>query len=142
VTVVLPTIGRPELLRGCLASLVQCTPRADEILVVDSSEDAAVSEVVDAFAGAGARRIQCSERGLGSAFNLGLREAKHEIVLLTNDDCTVEPTWVGAGRRHVSQNGDAIVTGRVRPRGDPNVIPSTIDDPRARVYFGRVAFVL
>jgi hypothetical protein len=98
--------------------------------------------VVNAFAEAGAHTIQCSERGLGSAFNLGLREAKHEIVLLTNDDCTVEPSWVGAGLRHVSQNSGAIVTGRVRPSGDPDVVPSTIDDPVAREYVGGVAFVL
>ena len=142
VTVVLPTIGRPELLRGCLTSLVRCTPRADEILVVDSSEHDAVSEVVRAFAAVGARRIPCSAHGLGSAFNLGLREAKHEIVLLTNDDCTVEPSWIGAGLRHITENGDTIVTGRVRPDGDPDVVPSTIDDPLAREYSGEAAFVL
>jgi glycosyltransferase involved in cell wall biosynthesis len=141
-TVVLPTIGRPELIRACLESLARCDPRAEEILVVDSSDADGVADAVTEFEWAGAHRIYCAPDGLGSAFNLGLREAKHEIVLLTNDDCTVEQSWVEAGRRHSSQNPDAIVTGRVRPRGDPSVVPSTIDDVNAHEYSGATAFVL
>jgi len=142
VSVVLPTIGRPELIRNCLDSLACCDPRADEILVVDSSSDGAVASVVAGFASAGVRRIYCGAKGLGSAFNLGLSEAMHEAALLTNDDCTVESSWVGAGLRHLSQNPGVIVTGRVRPRGDAEAVPSTIDDLEAREYSGRAAFVL
>jgi GT2 family glycosyltransferase len=141
-TVVLPTIGRPELIRSCLESLARCEPRADEILVVDSSDDSAVADVVAAFAESGARRIHCGMTGLGKAFNLGLREAKHEVVLLTNDDCTVEPSWVERGFGHLSESDDAIVTGRVRPHGDADAVPSTIDDPVRREYVGIPAFVL
>ena len=141
VTVVLPTIGRPELLRQCLDSLAACDPRAAEILVVDSSEDDAVSDVVADFTPA-ARTIRCDAPGLGTAFNIGLREARHEIVLLTNDDCTVESNWVERGHAHVSAHREAIVTGRVRPCGDPELVPSTIDDVTAREYAGKGAFVL
>lgn len=141
VTIVLPTIGRPELVWQCLESLAACDPGADDILVVDSSDDGAVSDVVADFAPV-ARRIYCAAPGLGTAFNLGLREAHHEIVLLTNDDCTVEPDWVERGHVHASVHGDVIVTGRVRPRGDPELVPSTIDDVTAREYAGKGAFVL
>jgi GT2 family glycosyltransferase len=142
VTVVLPTIGRPELVRSCLDSLARCEPRAAEIVVVDSSDDEDVADVVAGFSAAGARRIACHTLGLGTAFNLGLQEAQHEIVLLTNDDCTVEPSWVERGFRHASRDPRAIVTGRVRPQGDPAVVPSTNDDPVAREYSRQVAFVL
>jgi GT2 family glycosyltransferase len=142
VTVVLPTIGRPELVRSCLDSLARCEPRAAEILVVDSSDDGDVADVVAGFAGAGARRVGCRTLGLGNAFNLGLEEAEHEIVLLTNDDCTVESSWVERGLRHAARDPNTIVTGRVRPQGDPDVVPSTIDDPVAREYSGQAAFVL
>jgi GT2 family glycosyltransferase len=128
VTVVLPTIGRPHLIQACLESLESCVPMADEILVVDSSDDHAVADVVDAHAGAGARRLHCRTRGLGYAFNVGLRAARHELVLLTNDDCTVDRSWVERGLHHVTEHADAIITGRVRPFGDPEVVPSTIDD--------------
>jgi GT2 family glycosyltransferase len=141
-TVVLPTIGRPELIRSCLESLGGCDPRADEILVIDSSDDDAVADVVSGFAAVGARTIHCSALGLGNAFNLGLREATHEVVLLTNDDCTVEPSWVRRGVHHIGQHADAIVTGRVRPRGNPQVVPSTIDDLHSQEHVGRPNFAL
>ena len=51
VTVVLPTIGRPELVRSCLDSLARCEPRADEILVIDSSKDDDVANVAAWYAG-------------------------------------------------------------------------------------------
>jgi GT2 family glycosyltransferase len=142
ITVVLPTIGRPELVRSCLDSLARCEPWAGEILVIDSSENDDVADVVAEFAEAGVRRIGCQTPGLGSAFNLGLQEAQNEIVLLTNDDCTVEPTWVERGLRHASRYPNTIVTGRVRPQGDSAVVPSTNDDPIAREYCREVAFVL
>jgi GT2 family glycosyltransferase len=134
VTVVLPTIGRPQLVEACLESLESCVPMAAEILVVDSSDDQAVAEVVTAHAGAGVRRIHCGTPGLGYAFNLGLHEASHDVVLLTNDDCTFEASWVGRGLHHVTEHPDAIITGRVRPFGDPEVVPSTIDDPTRHEY--------
>jgi GT2 family glycosyltransferase len=142
VSVVLPTIGRPDLVRACLDSLARCKPRADEIVVVDSSEDDVVRGIVGEFAAAGAREIYSRVRGIGGAFNLGLRQARHEIVLLTNDDCTVERSWVERGMRHASRDAQTITTGRVRPRGDPNGVPSTIDDPAEREYLGRAEFVL
>lgn len=142
VAVLLPTIGRPELVRACLGSLSQCDPRADEILVIDSSEDEDVAKVVSAFSDAGARRIRCEALGLGSAFNHGLREARHEVVLLTNDDCTVDGSWVRIGARCISDARRAIVTGRVRPYGDPRAVPSTIDDTSRREHAGRPGFFL
>ena len=140
VTVVLPTIGRSKLVRSCLESLERCSPRADEILVVDSSVDGAVAEVASAFSSVGARIVRSDEPGLGAAFNVGLGAAAHEVVLLTNDDCVVEPDWVAAGLAKGAEG--TIVTGRVRPEGHPDVVPSVIDDPEPKTYSGRTAFVL
>ena len=141
-TVVLPTIGRAPLVAECLASLERCAPRADEILVIDSSSDGAVAEVVASFAHIGAQIVPERKRGLGYAFNAGLRAASHEVVLLTNDDCVVDPTWVDVGNARLGVDGDVIVTGRVLPEGDSEVVPSTIVDPDRRVHRGRPAFVL
>jgi GT2 family glycosyltransferase len=142
VTVLLPTIGRPDLVRRCLESLARCDPRADEVIVIDSSKDDAVARIASAFADMGTRAMPCPQPGIGAAFNLGLREARHEFVLLTNDDCTVERSWVERGHAHVRAKDDAIVTGRVLPDGDPRAVPSTIEDAVARHYAGKPDFVL
>ncbi|MGH3110000.1 MAG: glycosyltransferase family 2 protein [Gaiellaceae bacterium] len=140
-SVVLPTIGRAELVRACLASLVLCEPRADEILVVDSSTDDTVAHIVASFSHVGAHVIPFEKSGLGHAFNEGLRRAKHETVLLTNDDCIVDPSWVRVGAGLAVQP-DVIVTGRVLPDGDPDVVPSTIVDQLQHDYQGRSGFFL
>ena len=138
VSVVIPTIGRTAELRKCLESLAACRPRARELLVVDSSRDTRIASIVEEFASIGARTIRCDARGIGLAFNVGLREASNEAVLLTNDDCLVDPSWVGVGFRALRARGDVIVSGRVLPLGDPDAVPSTIDDPSPRDYAGEV----
>src|SRR4051812_3752660 len=92
VSVVVPTVGRRELLRACLRSIHECDPHADEVLVVDQSGDPTLSELVGP-----ARLIRCDGSGVARAVNLGLEAASHPVVLITHDDCTVGREWVGAG---------------------------------------------
>jgi len=136
VTVVIPTIGRVELLRACLTSLAACRPAPDEMLVVDQSHDPEVAALVTQFAGAGARLVPSFGRGVAKGRNDGLRAAANEIVLITDDDCTVAPDWIEQTWRQMGADPRKIVTGRVLPVGDPDAVPSTIDDPEPHDYTG------
>lgn len=124
------------MLRVCLEALATCRPRSDEVLVVDQSGDPAVASVVHEFAHEGARLVPCDGRGVSLGRNVGLRHAKHEIVLVTDDDCRVADDWVGVAWRLMEADPEKIVTGRVLHVGDPRAVPSTIDDPLARDYTG------
>jgi GT2 family glycosyltransferase len=128
VSVAVPTVGRAERLRSCLESLAACQPRASEVLVVDQSGDLAVADLVGEFAFSGACVVPCSGRGVSKGRNLGIHEAAHEIVLVTDDDCTVAQDWVGTAWRLMSDNPEKIVTGRVIPVGDRRAVPSTKED--------------
>ena len=136
VSVVIPTIGRPVLLRSCLDALAACRPRAEEILIVDQSGDPAVAKLVDEFSPIGARLVPCDGRGVSLGRNVGLRLAKHDIVLVTDDDCRVADDWVGVAVRLMQPDRTKIVTGRVLHVGDPRAVPSTIDDPIPREFTG------
>jgi glycosyltransferase involved in cell wall biosynthesis len=136
VSVVIPTAGRARPLERVLASIAACRPAPAEVLVVDQSGDAAVDEVVRRYAPARARLVPCNGRGVSSGRNVGLRQASHELVLVTDDDCTVEPDWVGKAWRLAAGDTDTIITGRVLPVGDARAVPSTIDDPERRDYTG------
>lgn len=125
-TVVIPTIGRTDLLRQCLASVVACRPRAEEIVIVDQSADG-VGELAGEFADAGVRTLRSSGRGIGLAMNEGVAAASHETVLVTHDDCTVAPDWVGEARRLLQEEPRQIVTGRVVPDGPADSVPSIRD---------------
>ncbi len=136
VSVVVPTIGRVAQLETTLRSLVACDPRADEVVVVDQSPGPEIGAVVARFAGAGARRVPCAGRGIGLALNVGLRAAGHDQVAVTHDDCTVAGDWIAAARAQLAVVPDGIVTGAVLPVGDPEAVPSTIDDPEPHDYTG------
>jgi GT2 family glycosyltransferase len=137
VSVAIPTIGRMEPLRQCLQSLAACRPLADEILVVDQSHDPAVVELVAEFASAGARIVPCFGLGVSKGRNLGLREAANEIVLITDDDCTVEPDWIATAWKLMASDSEKIVTGRVLPAGDARAVPSTNEETTPHDFTGK-----
>lgn len=136
VSVVIPTIGRVALLRSCLGSLAACRPRADEVLVVDQSGDPTVGSLVAEHAESGARLVPCAGRGVSLGRNLGLSQARHEIVFVTDDDCRVATDWIETGWRLMRSDPAKILTGRVLPVGDPRAVPSTIESPLPRDYTG------
>ena len=136
VSVAIPTIGRLDLVAQCLASIASCDPPAAEILVVDQSGDEAVADLVSRYSDAGARLVYSARRSRSQARNLALQEAANDLVAFTDDDCTVEPDWIGAAWKHAGERPRTAVTGRVLPVGDPAGVPSTIVAPERRDYTG------
>lgn len=129
VSVVVPTVGRGDLLRRCIDSLLACDPRPDEVVLVDQSDGDAVDALARELASAGVRAIRSDGRGIALAMNEGIRAARNEAVLVTHDDCTVATNWVAEAQRLMTEDSEQIVTGRVVPDGDPEAVPSTKDDP-------------
>ncbi|CAN5772148.1 MAG: glycosyltransferase family 2 protein [Ilumatobacteraceae bacterium] len=136
VSVVIPTIGRTDLLGDCLRSLLACSPPADDIVVVDQSGAVAVRDLVDAIGAHQVRRVEGAGRGIARAMNQGLGAARHETVMVTHDDCTVAPDWVTVGARLATAWPGAIATGRVLPPAGSTYVPSTKSDPSPRDYTG------
>lgn len=138
VSVVIPTIGRPALLRACLRSLSRCVPSPAEVIVVDQSADEATAAAVAEFRSLGARHVPDTGSGASCALNIGLRAARQPLTLITNDDCTVAEDWVGEAVVRARLHPGAIITGRVLPGGDdPSGVPSTKTDPSPKDYTGQ-----
>lgn len=135
-TVVIPTIGRLDSLRACLQSLAACRPLPDETIVVDQSHDPRIAELVASTPLPRARVVHSPRTGVAAGRNEGLRAASHDVVLVTDDDCTVQERWVHEGWRQARRYRGAIVTGRVLPVGDAAAVPSTKDEPLARDFTG------
>ena len=137
ISVIVPTIGRPDQLERCVESLAECSPGPAEVLVIDQSGMPEVAAVVERFRRIGARTVPCMPPGIARATNLGLRTARQDAVAITHDDCTVSEDWVGVASSLMAADDTAIYTGQVLPAGDPDAIPSTIDDPVPHDYTGR-----
>jgi GT2 family glycosyltransferase len=138
VSVVVPTVGRPGLLERCLRSVLACDPPADEVVVVDQSGGQEVAALVATLAAPGLRHVPCDGRGTARAMNRGLDAVRHDTVLVTHDDCTVEPGWVEVAARHAGMHPGGIITGRVLPPDGSPYVPSTKADLRPQDFTGMV----
>jgi GT2 family glycosyltransferase len=135
VSVVLPTIGRTELLASCLRSIAACDPQPDDVVVVDQSADG-IADLV-ARAHPRARVVRSLPLGIGAATNTGCRSAAHDLVLVTHDDCTVAADWVAASFAALRESVDALVSGRVLPPpGTVGHVPSTRTDDQPQRWRG------
>lgn len=135
VSVVIPTIGRQSLLEDCVASVLACRPPPAEVVVVDQSE----AGLRASKRLAGARIVRDLGSGRPRAVNVGLRAAANEIVLFTDDDCSVREDWALVGYQLIDEHPTAVACGRVLPAGDPEGIPSTKTDRVRAVYEGGTA---
>jgi GT2 family glycosyltransferase len=90
ISVVVPTRGRPELLRECVAALEAQTVPV-EIVVVEDVEG----------------------RGPAWARNEGVRRARGEVVCFTDDDCRPSPKWAEALTAPVFCGVGGVATGPV-----------------------------
>ncbi len=138
VSVIIPTLGRRDLLERCLRSVLACDPTPDEVVVVDQSGGAAVAMLIGELHALLVRRVECDGRGVGRAMNVGLAAVRHDTVLVTHDDCTVAADWVGVAVRHAEAHRGGIITGRVLPPDGSPYVPSTKSDPRPKDFTGMV----
>jgi O-antigen biosynthesis protein len=118
VTVVVPTCGRPELLRRTLDSLAVLDRRPREIVVVDNaSARPGTADVVAGCAASGlpVRYVAEPRRGVAHARNRGLAEAIGDLVAFVDDDVVVDSQWLNAVVSGFIDDGTAAVTGYVLP---------------------------
>lgn len=143
VTLVIPTRGRPTQVVETVRSILAADQVPAEMIVVDQSDapNAELAALVPDRPCAFHYRWSPIP-GVSRARNEGMKAASHEIIVLTDDDVLVTPTWladlVGALLRFGPRS---IVTGRVMPgltREGAGHVPSTRVDLEPAVYEGRI----
>lgn len=94
-SVVVPTVGRPRYLDGCLAALARLAPPDGgfEVLVVNDGGGEAIERVVGA-ASAEARLVAPPRTGPSAARNAGAAAARGRYVAFTDDDCEPRREWL------------------------------------------------
>jgi glycosyltransferase involved in cell wall biosynthesis len=115
-SVIVATKGRPELVGHSLSSLRNLDHPAFEVLLVDGSLDTATAEVFDDIVGKDDRFRYIAEPrpGLSLARNVGMNQARHDLVAFTDDDCRVDPLWLrNLGRGFRRDPKVVCVTGMV-----------------------------
>lgn len=119
VSVVIGTRNRTEHLVACIDAVLNQDYDGDvEVIVVDNAPSGPETEaaVGDRF-GADDRVRYVLERrpGLSRARNLGLAQARHQLVAFLSDDIRVDPLWLRALARGFARRADVAVVAGLTP---------------------------
>ncbi len=115
-TIAIPTYRRERVLVETIEYLLALSPPADEILVLDQTEqhEPETTAALQALADRGAIRWErLVEPSIPKAMNQGLLRASQKLVLFVDDDIRPEPGLLNAHRAAHSTKGKVIVAGRV-----------------------------
>ncbi len=100
ITVILCTYNRANSVGSALGSVLASNLPAGvewEVLVVDNNSKDQTRAVISEFCERHPGRVRYvfeSQQGLSNARNAGIREARGEIIVFTDDDVIVERTWL------------------------------------------------
>jgi glycosyltransferase involved in cell wall biosynthesis len=97
VSVVICTIGRPDLIGAAAGSVLANRYPNFELTVVDQSKDDSTRRALEAFAGDPRYHYLHLDRvGLSAAYNAGIAASRSDVLAFTDDDCVAPPNWVSA----------------------------------------------
>jgi glycosyltransferase involved in cell wall biosynthesis len=95
VSVVVSTLNRPEHIVACARTILANRGVPFEVIVVDQSDPekraASIAAVGD---DPRLRWVGTTTRGLSVSRNIGVDEARSDVIAFTDDDCRIEPNWV------------------------------------------------
>ncbi|MEW5847169.1 MAG: glycosyltransferase [Myxococcota bacterium] len=115
VSVVVPTYGRPALLRACVQSVLgQQTRHAVEVVVVDDGGTPRARDTLADITDPRLRILEQRNGGPARARNHGLREARAPVVAFIDDDCVAQEGWLEHGV-NAFQPDVVMVQGPVAP---------------------------
>lgn len=118
VTIAIPTYNRGPILVETIGRLLQLTPRAAEIVVVDQTQSnpAEVDARLEEWSRGGEIRwIRLPEPSIPHAMNEALRIANRRIVLFVDDDVVPSPTLAAEHERAYAEDTHAVVGQVLQP---------------------------
>jgi GT2 family glycosyltransferase len=140
ISVVIPSLGRETLIE-CLQRIADGDAWPACVILVDQGADPRVAEWVAERARQGLQldHHRAPRCGRAAAVNRGLERVRTRFVAITDDDCFVAPDWLRRLTEYLRRSPDTIVTGRVEPAGEEEVValvtsrvPATYRRPRLR----------
>lgn len=109
ISVVIPALNEELFLRATLDSLARQTYRDFEIIVVDNGSTDQTAAIARA---AGARVVNCSQRGVCAARQAGTLVARGQIIVSTDADTKFPADWLAKYAAAFSDPDVVLATGR------------------------------
>jgi GT2 family glycosyltransferase len=136
--------NRPQMLWETIQSILSGAEIPSEMVIIDQSDEP--NAILSAFQPERAcslRYLWSEQKGVSLGRNRAVAVASHHILVLTDDDMLVTPSWFGSLVRALLVAGPhTVITGRVLSSKEGNgegFTPSTRQDTQAMIYKGRVS---
>jgi GT2 family glycosyltransferase len=114
VSVIIATLGRPDMLKRCLTALTNQTIAVNEVLVVHCGEDQETEELArsDQWAAGGfnVRYFRYPERNAAKQRDFAIQQSCYDRLLLLDDDVEVEPRWVEELFKPIAADSEVAAT--------------------------------
>lgn len=111
-TVIVPHLNQPDMLRACLASLMAGTRVPDEVIVVDNGSRQMPHKTCEAFENV--TLLQEKTPGPGPARNHGIAHATGDILAFIDADCLAHINWLAEAEAAMADPEAQILGGDVR----------------------------
>jgi glycosyltransferase involved in cell wall biosynthesis len=118
-----------QSLASIAASLEAAAPVEAEIVVIDNGSTDDTSAIVSEWAKSCAVPVRLAvepRTGLSAARNCGLKMAKGDLLVFTDDDCRLDPAYMRLAIRHDDADTGPVLRGGRVELGDPADLPLTI----------------
>lgn len=94
ISVVIPVYNEHERIRECIESILKNTKKPFEVIVADGGSEDRTAEIAGSFPGV--KVLENPERTAAAGRNVGIRNARGEIIAFTDGDCIVDQNWLSS----------------------------------------------
>lgn len=129
ITLLIATLGR-RMIRDCLRSVIGGHLWPVQIIVVDQGGIGEISGWLDEIANLGIRTLYQHSRGTGKslALNRGLRLVDSRFVVITDDDCLVDQSWIRSLGRHLRVSPATVFSGQITAAGEEPMLTTVLGE--------------
>src|SRR5262249_31402881 len=115
VSVIIATCGRQEFLLDCIGSILRNDFQDFEIIIVDQDRERTLQAAIHQRFGDDGRLcyVILDEPNLSRARNTGVERARGDILIFSDDDVEVDPSWLRAYVDAFDTYGVAVIGGRL-----------------------------
>jgi GT2 family glycosyltransferase len=143
-SVIIATRNRADAISECLGSIAEAFTSASlpdaEIVVIDNGSTDRTAERIRSWTSATCATVQSlvePHPGKSAAVNRGIRAARGDLFLFTDDDCRLTKNHVSDLLRHASADTMPTLRGGRVELGDPTDLPLTIQTNTHRLRWHR-----
>jgi len=143
ISVVVPTLRRPQLLRRCLDALARQTVPPQQVVVAYRPDDRDTTGLLGEWEAVDPGRrtsAPAAEPGLLHAHAAGTNAATAEVVAYLDDDAAPRPDWIAELGKPFTDPTVGAVGGRILDRINGEVVQGRVRRPGLIRWYGRIVW--